>query len=74
MTRALRWTLLLVVLGIAAFLAFYVLQDSQESPQPQVTSPQKATKSGDRLTEEDRQGLNKLIESKTGEKEGAGNP
>jgi hypothetical protein len=73
-TRALRWILLLVVLGVAAFLAFYMLQDSQESPQPQEASPETATKAGDQLTEKDRQGLNKLIESKKAEKEGAGNP
>jgi uncharacterized protein HemX len=69
-TRALRWILLLVVLGVAAGLAFYLLQDSQESPQPQ----EAAAESGDQLTEEDRQGLTKLIESKKAEKEGDKTP
>ena len=68
--RALRWILLLAVLGIAAFLAYYLMQDRPEAPQPQEAAPP----DGDQLTEEDRQGLNKLIESKTGEKEGAGSP
>ena len=70
MTRTLRWILLLVVLGVAAFLALYLLQDRPEAPQPQET----ATPDGDQLTEEDRRGLDNLIESKTKEKEGGQSP
>jgi len=69
-TRALRWILLLVVLGGAAYLAYFFLQDRPQPPQPQTTEET----SGDRLTEEDRRGLNELIESKTREKEGEENP
>jgi hypothetical protein len=69
-TRALRWILLLVILGGAAFLVFYLLQDIQETPQPQKV----IDKSGDQLTEEDRRGLDSLIESKTREKEGDPSP
>jgi hypothetical protein len=66
----LRWILLAIVLGCAAFLAYYLLQDrSEQSPPPKVTE-----KSGDQLTEEDRQGLTKLIESKKAEEEGDKNP
>ena len=71
MTRALRWILLLAVLGGAAFLAFYLLQDRPEAPQPREAAPP----DGDQLTEEDRRGLDKLIESKTREeKEGEARP
>jgi hypothetical protein len=69
-TRALRWILLLVVLGVAAYLAYYLLQDCPEPPRPKDT----VEEAGDQLTEEDRRGLDKLIESKTKEEEGAGNP
>jgi uncharacterized membrane protein len=68
-TRALRWILLLAVLA-GACLVVYWMQDRPQSPQPQ----EAAEKSGDQLTEEDRRGLNELIESKTKEKEGAGSP
>lgn len=70
MTRLLRWILLAVVLGSAAFLAFYFLQDRPEPPRPQVV----VEESGDQLTEEDRRGLNTLIETKVKEKEGDKNP
>lgn len=70
MTRALRWILLLCILGGAACLAYYLLRDrSEPSPPPKVTQ-----EGGDQLTEEDRQGLTKLIESKRSEKEGDKNP
>jgi uncharacterized protein YpmS len=68
--RALRWILLAVVVGGAVYLAYYFLQDRQEAPQPQ----EAATPDGDQLTEEDRRGLNTLIESKVKEKEGGGGP
>ena len=70
MTRALRWIVPLVVLGVAAFLAYYLLQDRPESPRPQEV----VEGSGDQLTEEDRRGLNELIESKTKQKEGEETP
>ena len=70
MTRALRWILLAVVLGGAAFLAFFLMQDRPEPPPAQAV----AEENGDQLTEEDRQGLNKLIESKVKEKAGDQSP
>jgi uncharacterized membrane protein len=69
-TRALRWILLAVVVGGAAFLVFYLMQDRPEAPQPQEAAPP----DGDQLTEEDRRGLNTLIESKVKEKEGGRGP
>jgi hypothetical protein len=68
-TRALRWILLLVVMGGACLVVYWML-DRPEPPQPQRVEE----KSGDRLTEEDRRGLDNLIESKTKEKEGDQSP
>ena len=71
MTRALRWILLVVILGGAAYLVVDRMLDRTKPPEPQ-----KATEeTGDQLTEKDRQDLNRLIESKTKEeKEGEASP
>ena len=81
MTRALRWILLVVILGGAAYLVVAVdfggatlldrMLGRTASPEPQKALEE----GGDRLTDEDRQGLNRLIESKTEEeKEGETSP
>ena len=86
MTRALRWILLVVILGGAAYLVVAVdfggttlldrMLGRTASPEPQKAPPPEAPATGsDGLTEEDRQGLNRLIESKTKEdKEGEASP
>ena len=69
MTRALRWILLLVVLAGACLVGYWML-DRPKAPPPQKVEE----KSGDQLTEEDRRGLDNLIESKTRKKEGDRSP
>jgi hypothetical protein len=69
--RALRWILLVVVLGGAAYLIVDRMLDHPEASEPKETAPP----DGDQLTEEDRRGLNRLIESKAKEeKEGEAGP
>ena len=77
MIRALRWVLLAVILGGAAILVLAVdfggatLLDRMLGRKPSQASQETPASKDDRLTEEDRQGLNRLIESKTKEdKEG----
>ncbi len=81
MTRALRWILLVVILAAAVYLVVAVdfggatLLDrirgraSPAEPRAEPTPP------GDRLTEEDREGLDRLLESKLKDtKEGEAGP
>lgn len=81
MIRALRWILLVVILGGAAYLVVAVdfggatLLDRMLGRKPSQAPQEAPAPKGDRLTEEDRQGLNRLIESKTKEdKEGEASP
>jgi hypothetical protein len=75
MIRALRWILVVVVIGAAAYLVVGVdfngatlldrILDRGASQEPREVEPPPAeTDQTDRLTEKDRQGLDKLVESK----------
>jgi hypothetical protein len=85
-TRALRWILVVVVIGAAAYLVVGVdlngatLLDRILGRVPSGESsaadgPEASTDQTDRLTEKDRQGLDKLLESKLqNDQEGEASP
>jgi hypothetical protein len=72
--RALRWVLLVVILGGAAILVLAVdfggatLLDRMLGRKPSQTPREAPATEGDQLTGEDRQVLDRLIESKLKEK------
>ncbi len=76
MIRALRWVLLVVILGGAAILVLAVdfggatLLERMLGRKPSQALQETPAPKGDRLTDEDRQGLDRLIESKTKEDKG----
>ncbi len=79
MTRVLRWILLVVILGGGAYLGLAVdfgggtLLDRVLGRKPPQASQEAPAPEGDRLTEEDRQGLDRLIKTRLEEKQ-AGKP